>query len=99
MSGDTPIPVGIDESDSLLYDGHNDSTSKPGEIPLAYAEQVYVEPTYDSSYGTWHDPHQSYVDPNEDYKDLVSFIFILLLGFLCIAILFYPFSYYDDDYY
>ncbi len=69
--------------------------NKPEQLPTAYAQQLFVEPT---SYGTWQvtEPQIVNVEHDDNGKDFVSFIFILLLGILCVAVIFYPFSY-DDD--
>jgi hypothetical protein len=79
---------------------------KPVDIPIAYADQVFLEPVNYGAYGTYNqgsnpwgaDQDQMFMNDQDDYKDLVSFVFIVLLGFICVVILFYPFSYYDDDY-
>lgn len=97
---DTAIPIPDDAMSEP--DLEIDMPTKP-EIPMAYAEQVVIEPV---AYGTWHQqpaqlappPPANFLD-QDDNKDLISFIFVLVLGLVCVAILFYPFSYYDDDFY
>jgi cellobiose-specific phosphotransferase system component IIC len=70
---------------------------KPSDVPMAYAEQIFMEPI---SVGTWQMPEaaNSYLDDDEN-KDIVSFVFILLILVFCVVVIFYPFSYYDDDAY
>lgn len=81
------------EQQEQLSNGENGRGPKPN-MPMAYAEQIFMEPV---SYGTWQASEPpSYID-QDDNKDLVSFVFIMMLGILCVAVIFYPFSYYDDD--
>lgn len=72
---------------------------KPCDVPITYAEQIFMEPI---SVGAWQMPEMNvsngYLDDDEN-KDIVSFVFILLILVFCVVIIFYPFSYYDDDTY
>ena len=96
---DTAVPLPQGESHDT-NDPDLVENVKPA-VPMAYAEQIIIEPV---AYGTWQQqppplppPQPQFLD--DDNKDLISFIFILVLGIVCVAILFYPFSYYDDDFY
>ena len=80
----------------ILETASYDSAAKKPDVPIAYAEQVFLEPI---SVGTWHMPEANTYIEEDDNKDLVSFAFILLIMILCIVVIFYPFSYYDDDEY